>query len=231
MPKEYYSVSHKTYFNERIKPVVFRSKESHPLYVQVTYDRRTVFFKSYYFDLFAKPKYDFLKTTIAQIDDLEAKAIDFLIERNSGDFDLDELVLQYRLITKDILDDFDPHFQSWLTYYLKKQGYGAIADLVSGLIGGVSGIWLWEDLKKMLDPKIFEAMEVEAVQAGPYLPIAMWMRKTRPGGPFCMPVFEWGGDERNIAIENFINERFPHLPVTFLSVLRMIPRNLFRNWE
>jgi hypothetical protein len=41
MAKEYYLVSYKTYRNDRIKPVLFQDRETHPLYVQLTYDRRT----------------------------------------------------------------------------------------------------------------------------------------------------------------------------------------------
>lgn len=52
-----YKVTYKTYFNERLKEVSFHGKLTHPLYIQVTFDRKTTFYKSYYFELFSKPKY------------------------------------------------------------------------------------------------------------------------------------------------------------------------------
>ena len=42
MPKEFYNVSYKTYLNERVKPVRFRGRETFPLYIQITYDRKTI---------------------------------------------------------------------------------------------------------------------------------------------------------------------------------------------
>ena len=52
-----YKVTHKTYYNERLKKSLFHTKLMHPLYVQVIFDRIPIIFKSYYFDLFSKPKY------------------------------------------------------------------------------------------------------------------------------------------------------------------------------
>src|SRR5260221_13246083 len=119
MAKEYYDVSYKTYFNDRIKPLVFRGRETHPLYVQVTYDRRTIFFKRYYFPVFARPKYDFLKTNILQINDLESRMVDYLINRDAEPFELDGLLGQYKLFSRDVLDSVDGYCKRWLRVLLE----------------------------------------------------------------------------------------------------------------
>ena len=49
-------ISYKTYYNDRLKEVDFHGQQTHPLYVQVTYERKTIFFNSYYFALFSKPR-------------------------------------------------------------------------------------------------------------------------------------------------------------------------------
>jgi len=85
-----YKVTYKPYFNERIKPVKFQGKEIHPLYIQVTFDRKTIFFKSYYFDLFTEPRYAELETSIEQITDQESRLIEFIINKNTDDFTLDK---------------------------------------------------------------------------------------------------------------------------------------------
>lgn len=46
-----------TYLNNRLDQVDFLGQLTHPLYVQVTYERNTIFFKIYYFELFSKPMY------------------------------------------------------------------------------------------------------------------------------------------------------------------------------
>ncbi|TCN49392.1 hypothetical protein D0809_24335, partial [Flavobacterium circumlabens] len=50
-------ISYKTYFNEKLKQVPLGKIMTHPLYVQITFERKTLFFKSNFFELFSKPKY------------------------------------------------------------------------------------------------------------------------------------------------------------------------------
>lgn len=50
-------ISFKTYLNDRLKQVDFHGQLTFPLYVQVTYERKPIYFKSYYFELFSKPRY------------------------------------------------------------------------------------------------------------------------------------------------------------------------------
>ena len=50
-------VSYKTYLNDRLKQVDFHGQPTYPLYVQVAYERKTTFLKSYYFEQFSKPRF------------------------------------------------------------------------------------------------------------------------------------------------------------------------------
>lgn len=52
-----YKVSYKTYFNDRLKQEFFHGELTYPLYAQVTFDKKSIFFKSYYFELFLNPRY------------------------------------------------------------------------------------------------------------------------------------------------------------------------------
>ena len=107
MGKAFYDVSYKTYYNERIKPVLFRGKEVHPLYVRATYDRETIFFKSYYFGLFGQKKYDLQGPSQAQVDECEGRVIDYLIARNPKRFNLDLLSDNYKIYSADVLDTLE----------------------------------------------------------------------------------------------------------------------------
>jgi hypothetical protein len=227
MPKEYYDISYKTYFNDRIKPKMFQGAESYPLYVQVTFDRETSFFKSYYFDLFARPKYDFQETSIAQIDELEGRVINDIISRNKEHFDLYRFSRQYKILCQDVLDTFDRPFRIWLADYLKEDGLSGLGSLLAYSPDEVAGIRVWEDLKEILEPKRFEKMEDKAIRAGPYLPLAMYVRHHSPEGPFCLPLHEWVVLEKNIAIENFIDEKF--WLVEFIPILGAIKSVLYPN--
>ena len=121
MAKAYYDVSYKTYYNDRLKPVLFRGKESHPLYLRVTYDRETTSFRSYYFDLFRQEKYDLQGPTLAQIDELEGRVIDYIIARNTNRFSLDLVLYEYRLYSADLLDNFERSFLLWLAGCLRAE--------------------------------------------------------------------------------------------------------------
>jgi hypothetical protein len=200
MRKEYYEVSYKTYLNDRIKPKVFQGVESYPLYIRVTFDRETSFFKSYYFDLFARPKYDFQRTSITQIEELEGRVINHIFGRNKEHFDLHRFSRQYKIFSQDVLDNFDRPFRIWLAEYLKQDGLSGLGSLLAYSPDEVAGIQVWEDLKKILEPQRFEKMEEKAVRAGPYLPLAMYVRHHSPEGPFCLPLHEWLSEEKNIAI-------------------------------
>ena len=209
MAKEFYDVSHKTYFNARIKPVVFQGEEMHPLYVQVTYDRRTIFFKSYYFELFSQPKYEFLGITLAQIDELERRVIDHVVSRTSRSFSLDDLSRLYKLMSVDILDSFDGSFKTWLSTFLKVEGLPGLAAMMEQAGDGVASIRVWDDLKKMLDPVVFERMEDKVLADGhPYIPLATYVRGKFPEGPFCLPLHEWSIVEKRVEIEFFLDEIF-----------------------
>jgi hypothetical protein len=209
MAKEFYDVSHKTYFNTRIKPVFFQGGEMHPLYVQVTYDRKTIFFKSYYFELFAQPKYDFLGVTLAQIDELEGRAIDYFLSMAWKHFSLDGLLQQYRAISVDILDSFDDSFRRWLGVSLGVEGFPGLAGILGQPMDAVAGIRIWDDVAKILDPTIFERVEAKLLNdRHPYIPLAIYVRDKYPAGPFCLPLHEWHSIEKRVELELFLDKSF-----------------------
>src|SRR5450756_1075117 len=119
MAKEFYDISYKTYFNTRIKEVLFQGVETWPLYVQMTYDRKSIFFKSYYFDLFSQPKYDFLRMPLSQVEELERQVLDFIIAGEGNHFNLTVASVKYKRYCQDLLGLCEPEFTSWLVSYFK----------------------------------------------------------------------------------------------------------------
>src|SRR5260370_31403764 len=89
-------ISYKTYYNDRLKKVDFHGQQAYPLYVQLTYERKTIFWKSYYFELFSKPRFFLdipgagtkgpeLELAIRK----EKEVIEFIIEKHQHDFSLE----------------------------------------------------------------------------------------------------------------------------------------------
>ncbi|MBS1664872.1 MAG: hypothetical protein JST68_27745 [Bacteroidetes bacterium] len=207
MAKEYYSVSYKTYFNERIKPVLFNGNEVHPLYVQLTFNRKTIFFKSYYFEVFSKPKYDFLATTIDQIEELDRQAIDYVIGQREQGFDVDVFLWEYRKFGRDILDWYDSGFKIWMVEFFRGEGLDVLAELVERGKEDVAGIRLWHECKKFLAPGIFRKMEELELKCGSmYLPLAEYIRMKAPGGPFCLPAYQWMEEERRKDMDVYFHK-------------------------
>jgi hypothetical protein len=210
MAKENYDVSYNTYYNARIKKMIFQGEKTHPLYIRATFDRDTTFFRSYYFDLFAQPKYDFLCTTISQIVELEGRVIDYIIEWNADDFSLDKLTRQYKIFSIDILDSFDGPFKIWLAGYLKEVGLPGLAAVTENAMKEVSAIQIWDDLKKILHKEAFNSMEEKAARYGtPYIPLVAYLRHKFPEAPFCLPLHEWIDDKaRQMEIRKFVDDTF-----------------------
>lgn len=225
MAKEFYDVSYKTYHNERIKPVLFRGVETYPLYVQVIYDRRSVFFKSYYFELFAQPKYAFLETSIQDINELESRVIEYLINRRPERFYLDELIRNYKIESRDLLDSFDGSFTVWLGDFLRAEGLPGLAAQMESNPELVAGIRIWDELKTVMKPEVFERMEEKVFQYdSPYIPLAWYIREKYPDGPFCLPRFEWIDSQAEIEI--FLDSiRWGH---GFEKVIRAVRDLLYR---
>ncbi|GAC1419612.1 MAG: hypothetical protein NVS1B13_06560 [Flavisolibacter sp.] len=83
-------VRFKVYSNDRLKKVCFHGKEVFPLYIQVGYDRQTIYFKSYYFDLLSKTQFVFKHITgkkhpvISDVITKEERLFSYIIENHDG---------------------------------------------------------------------------------------------------------------------------------------------------
>lgn len=209
MAKEYYQVSYKTYLNERVKPVLFRDRETFPLYVQVTYDRKTTSLRSYYFDVFAQPKYDYLGTTIAQMDELESRAINYVTVKYADRFDLSEFPTWYKLFNKDVLDGLESPFKEWLISYFEKERVPGYAALLRVGMQEVCALELLDEFKIALAPDWYERLMAKAAKdAPPYIPMAEYIRHRQPKGPFCLPVHEWIQHETQVDAEEYIYNHY-----------------------
>lgn len=66
--------------NDRLKQVDFHGQSTYPLFVQVTYDRKPIYFKSYYFELFSKPRHLLTVTSVGT----KAPKLDEIIKRENA---------------------------------------------------------------------------------------------------------------------------------------------------
>lgn len=205
-----YKVTYKPYFNERIKPVKFHKEDMHPLYVQVTFDRKSIFFKSYYFDLFTQSKYAELETSIEQIIEQEGRLIEYIINKNTDNFTLDLFSQEYKYYCTDLLDRMDEPFKDYLVNFFMDEGIPKFAGIVRAIIDSLSSIQIVDIFKDGLKPELAAKMIEHAVYyAPPYIPLAAFVRQIHPTGLLSFPIFEWRQPQIPAALDDFLDKSYP----------------------
>ncbi|UTA67261.1 hypothetical protein [Emticicia sp. 21SJ11W-3] len=193
-----YKVSYKTYLNDRLKQVYLHGKLTYPLYVQVTFERKTLFFKSYYFELFSKPRY-FLSAaglsrglSIEEIAARENEVIDFVINKHPNDFSLDLFKREYAFYSKDVCDIMEESFIDYMYTFFQDKGMPAFAVMVREGCRYRIAFDVVQDMKLAFTKPFFdELVESSLYYAPPYLPLYGFMQETKKWSMFSLTVMEW----------------------------------------
>jgi hypothetical protein len=218
-----YKVTYKPYFNERIKPVRFHGKDVHPLYMQVTFDRKSIFFKSYYFDLFSRPKYAELETSIEQIKEQESRLIEYIVDKNTDTFSLEQFAQEYKYLSTDLFDIMDERFKDYLVDFFMDEGIPRYAGIVRAIYDSLTAIQIVETFKEGFKADLYSKMIEHAIYyAPPYIPLVAFIRQLHPKGLISFPVFEWKQLGTAAALEHFLSASFPEYEIA--EVKRAIER-------
>ena len=211
-----YKVSYKTYLNDRLKQVPFHGKLTHPLYVQLTYDRKTIFFKSYYFELFSKPRYSLFAAgkrggpTIEQVIEKENELIDFVIDKILLDFSLDRFKEAYVYYSQDLCDLTEPGYNDYLFTFFEDKGMPALATAIKE--GGKFRILfdVVRDMKTALNRPLYsELIENSFYYAPPYLPLFGFMMQSKKWPILILTAMEWEADETKQKFSEHVQKNYP----------------------
>jgi hypothetical protein len=193
---------------------------TYPLYVQVTFARKTHFFKSYYFELFAKERY-FLKipgTSIAegpgilQVITLETEVIKFILEKHPDDFTLELFKKEYDYYSKDLCDELESGFVAYLYTFFYDEGMPSLAETIN--VGSKSTIAydLVRDLKNVLDKTIYDKLIANSFYyAPPYLPVYGFMKEVKKWPMLCLTRREWELAETKKAFKAYVKSHYPEV--------------------
>jgi hypothetical protein len=212
-----YKITYKTYLNDRLKEVNFHGKLTHPLYVQVTHERKTIFFKSYYFELFSKSRYFLnlpgLKPKGPELNDViekENEVIRFIIQKHQDNFSLELFKQSYARCSKDLCDELENGFMKYLHTFLWDKGMPAIGDLVMWGGRNIVAFDLVRDLKKAFKKELYdELIENSFYYAPPYLPLYGFMQQTKRWPMLCLTVMEWEKTETQEAFRKYVDTYYP----------------------
>ncbi|AMP97403.1 hypothetical protein AY601_0447 [Pedobacter cryoconitis] len=199
-------ISFKTYLNDRLKQVDFHGQLTYPLYVQVTYERKPIYFKSYYFELFSKPRY--LLTvpgvgskapTIDEIIERENEVISFIIEKYKDNFSLELFKTAYTYYSKDLCDIMEKGFIDYLHTFFWDEGNPAFGDVLLQGCKNVIAFDVVRDFKRIFNKSLYEKLVTNSLYyAPPYLPLYGFMTKTKRWPMLILTVMEFNHpDTRN----------------------------------
>lgn len=220
MEKEY-RVTYKTYYNDRLKQTSFHGKLMYPLYVQVTFDRKSIFFKSFFFDLFSKPKYaariagQVFGPDVKDIIKREESLVEFIIDKNRDNFSLDLFKTEYAYYGRDLLDIMEPGFLEYLYTFLHDEGLSYLAEIVN--LGSLT-CKLYDlvlDFKRCLNPKLYQKLwDNSFYYSPPYLVLCAFNEKPQQTLLKAFTVMDW---ERPGIKEQFVEyskKYYPHIEVS-----------------
>jgi len=212
-----YKVGYRVHLYERLQKVNFHGELTFPIYIQVTFDRKSIIFKSYYFELFSKPRYGKnlqgrkYGPVIKDIIETENRLIDFIIDKNIEDFSLDLFKKEYDFYCRDLCDLAEEGFIDYVFTYFNDQGLPAFAETLKkgGKLGLLSD--LMNDMKTALKANIYNKfIENSFHYAPPYLTLNNFVQHTKKWPLRYFSVMEWHDDKIKQTFETFINKHFKY---------------------
>jgi hypothetical protein len=213
--KKIYQVTYKVYHNERIKKVSLHGKLVYPLYIRLTFDRRSTEYKSNMFDLFMKPKYGIRVSgqvyppSIEKIIQREEKLIEFVIDRHPDDFSLEMFKQEYDHYSRDLLDEMEPGFMNYVRTYFDDEGMPYLGDALATTQSEVSLFDVTLDLKKALKPDLYQRLIDQSFLYTPYFALHYFIEVPLRWPLRILTVMEWESPMTQEKFSDFMEKYYP----------------------
>jgi len=211
-----YKISYKTYFNEKLKQVQFGTKMTHPLYVQVTFERKTIFFKSNFFELFSKTKFILAVAglmggpSLDKTIEMEMELIRFIADRHPDDFSLDIFKQEYAYYSRDLCDSMEEGFRDYLYTFFQDRGMPAFAVAIrEGSRQRIAYDVIKDSKKAFTKPFYDELVGNSFYYAPPYLPLYEFMQQTKNWPMLYLTVMEWETGTTKTEFIEYLNKYYP----------------------
>ncbi|MBX9449608.1 MAG: hypothetical protein KL787_07870 [Taibaiella sp.] len=210
-----YKITYKVYHNERLKKVFFHGRMTYPLYVQVTYMRKSIFFKSYYFDLLSSPKYMLQAAGLVggpKLEDvfkLENELLAFIMTKHKDDFSFDEFRQWYDFYGADLCSLTEEGFVHYLHTFFEDKGRPSFADAIREGCRVRVPHDVVRDMKALLLPEVYRELIGNALfYAPPYLPLYGFMRQVKRWPLLLLSVREWLDEATRQDFDDYIGKRY-----------------------
>jgi hypothetical protein len=214
--KKTYQVTYKVYHNERLKKVSFHGKLVYPLYLRLTFDRRTTEYRSNLFDLFMKPKYgirvsgEIFPPHIDKIIEREEKLIEFVIDRHPDNFSLELFKQEYDHYSRDLLDEMEEGFLNYLRLFFDDEGMPYLGDVFALSYQEVTLYDVVLDFKRALNPDLYQRLiEHSFLFAPPYYPLHQFLETPLRPNLKVFTVMDWEAPSTKQGFCDFMEKFYP----------------------
>lgn len=218
MAKEY-KVSYKTYLNERLKKVDFHGEETFPLYLQITFERKSIFFKSYYFELLAQRRFSANRQekkanpTIADVINLEEKLVAFIVDKNRESFSLESFREQYSYYCVDICTVANVDFSLYLDWFFKARKQPALGAVLARYHEQYPLYEVLTDIRQSLMPELYLQLIEESFSRGhlaaSYLLLTGFMQRIKKSPLLLFTVKDWEDEDIQAKFTAYLEEVYP----------------------
>jgi hypothetical protein len=171
---------------------------THPLYVQVTFERKTLFFKSNFFELFSKPKYIIAvaglvgSPSLEKIITLEMEVIEFIENKHSSNFSLELFKEEYAFYSQDLCDIMEEEFRNYLYTFFQDKSMSVFATAIREGSRQRIAYEIIRDLKKAFTKPFYDELIENSLYYGPpYFALYEFMQQTKKWPMLYLSVMEW----------------------------------------
>lgn len=214
-----YKISYKTYPNNRLKPTNFHGFETYPLYIQVTYMRKSIFFKSYLFELLSAVRFSggyakkIKPPLINEVVQMENDLLKFVTNILSSDFTLEEFKQTYHLYSQDLCHQTEEDFRVYMFMFFINKGLKTLAHALADKSRDYVLYTLLKDMKTSMVPDLYNELIDGAIPYGPfaapYLLLYDYISQIKGKSFLLLTVKEWSNRETRQAFIKFLSENYP----------------------
>lgn len=218
-----YKISYKTYYNNRLKEVSFHGQTTYPLYVQLTYLRKTIFFKSSMFELFSRPRYaieHYKKKnevpSLAFVTKKEEALLDFVVEKCKDDFSLERFKSAYQFYSRDLILAAEDAFRAFLIVFMV--GKNASNFGKAFVVGSLKYVLfdILNESKTIFAPSVYQEMLSNLSKAPPYMELYAFMKHFKRWPDQVLTLMEWESEGTKAAFSQYIMRHYPEKDVVHI---------------
>lgn len=220
MNKEY-KVTYKIIFNEQLKKVQYKDSLTYPLYLQLTYRRKTTNIKSVGFETYSNPGFLNQKPLEAalpskeEIIKKEERLIAFIIGELAGEFSFESFKHTYNYYSTDFLKALEGGFRAYILVFFVERNLSDLGKTIAE--GSKSGnlYKILQDLEKSIYPEIYRDLIEKSISSHqPYLPIYGFLRLS---GVSTVNIMEWQSDSMREAFGSYLEKHHSDEEIKFIN--------------